>query len=184
MEDSNLVPDGLEFCERHGTDITKAGCGECLADPVEAPESDPQPLWPIVGPDITPTPEMIARGAFGNGAWDLTDASVELAYEQRAAQIKEDKDERRKFFNEAAKDALADAIEFHHRLVKRGLEIMEKVEAGEALSRTDTTILQMAQKSTKELADRGMGRATAAQQESAETGLLSLLIRKDPQRDA
>ena len=162
MEDSDLSPD----------------------EPVEAPVGDPEPLWPVVGVDRTPTPEMIARGAFGNGAWDLTDASVELAYEQRAQQIKEDKDERRKFFNEAAKDALADAVLFHHRIVKRGLEVMDKVENGDPLSRTDSAILQMAQKSSKELADRGMGRATAAQQETAETGLLSLLIRKDAPGDA
>lgn len=148
-------------------------------EPVEG-VVEPPVAFPVVGEDKTPTAEQIARGAFGNGSWDLTDASVEIAYAERAKQIKEDKDERRRFFNESAKDALADAIRLHHSIVKQGLAVMEKIENGEAPTAKEMSVLAMAQKSSKELADRGMGRATVAQPEQEREGLLALLVRKAP----
>lgn len=145
---------------------------------VEGPESDSQPLFPVVGVDRTPTAEDIAAGRFGNGAWNLTDDSVQVAYQQRHRQIQADRDERRNFFNEEAKDALADAIKLHHKIVKRGLEVMEKLEKGETPSRADMAILTMAQKSGKEIADRGMGRATAAQQDTHTESILTMIANK------
>lgn len=149
-------------------------------EPVEGAVRPSEPFFPVVGTDRTPTPEMIAQGVIGNGAWDLTDASVEIAYAERARQIKEDRDDRRKFFNESAKDALADAIKLHHSIVKQGLKVMEKIEKDEAPTQKEMAVLAMAQKSSKELADRGMGRATAAREDIQKEGLLSLLVRKAP----
>lgn len=149
---------------------------------VEGPEEAPE-RFPIVGRDKTPTPEDLAAGRHGNGAWDLTDASVEIAYAEVQQAKKQDADERRKFFNEAAKDALADAILFHHRIVKRGLDVMDRIEKADEerpVTAKDMQVLAMAQKSSKELADRGIGRAAATQTEQGGTKSLLALIRREP----
>lgn len=148
---------------------------------VEPPEPSPA-AFPAVGRSLVPTAEDLAAGRHGNGAWDLTDASIERAYAEVHEAKKAEKDERRQFFNERAKDALADAIDFHHRIVRRGLEVMDALDADPTkVTQKDMAILGMAQKSSKELADRGMGRAVAGNsEESTHTSILTLIQRKQP----
>lgn len=156
---------------------------EALEGVIEPSQTVPKPSFPVVGTDRTPTPEMLAKGVHGAGSWNLTDDSVQVAYEEHHRQVKEDKDERRRFFNESAKDALADAIKFHHQIVLKGLEVMERVnepDEDKPVTSKDMSILSMAQKSSKELADRGMGRAAAAQQESENKSFLSMLTVRKP----
>lgn len=150
--------------------------------PAEAPESPSELSLPVVGVDKAPTPQQIAEGRVGNGAWNLTDPAYEAARVEIHQQIKADKDERRHFFNEKAKDGLLDAIKLHHSIIKQGLKVMEKIENpsdDDKVTSKDMAILSMAQKSSKELADRGMGRATAAQEESSTTSLLALITKKE-----
>lgn len=149
---------------------------------LEEPEAPPT-TFPLVGVDKTPTAEALAAGLHGNGSWDLTDDSIERAYAEVHQAKKAEADERRQFFNEKAKDALADAIDYHHRIVKRGLLVMDRIEGEEDYkpSRADMAILGMAFKSSKELADRGMGRAaTASGDEASTTSILSLIQRRAP----
>lgn len=156
---------------------------ELLRGVVEGSEEPSKPAFPVIGVDRTPTARMIAEGHIGNGAWNLTDDSVQIAYEEHHQAVKDERDERRKFFNESAKDALADAITFHHRIVKKGLEVMDRIEIpieDHPVTQKDMKILDMAAKSSKELADRGMGRATAAVQESSSKSFLSLLSVRKP----
>ena len=150
-------------------------------DPVEASESDSPLDFPVVGTDLTPTPEMIAAGTLGNGSWDVTSEAYEASRVEVHQQIKAQKDERRHFFNEAAKDALLDAIQLHHRLVKRGIDVMDRIEnpvEDAPVTAKDMQILNMAQKSSKELADRGMGKPKAVEEEGSTTSILTMLTRK------
>lgn len=147
---------------------------------VEPPESPSEPFFPVVGVDRTPTARMIAEGRIGNGAWDLTDTAIEAARIETHQIMRAEKDERRKVFNEAAKDALLDSVRLHHALVKRGLEVMERVNnpiEDAPVTQKDLTILSMAQKSSKELADRGMGKAKGATEDVETHSVLSMLIK-------
>jgi hypothetical protein len=124
---------------------------------------------------------MLAQGAHGNGSWDLTSEAYEASRVEIHQQIKAQKDERRHFFNEAAKDALLDAIKLHHRLVQRGLDVMDRIEnpvEDAPVTAKDMAILSMAQKSSKELADRGMGKPKAIEEEGTTGSILLKLTRK------
>lgn len=152
-------------------------------DPADIEVEEPETAsFPLVGRDKTPDAEQLARGAHGNGSWDLTDASVEVAYAEVHQAKKEAQDERRHFFNEAAKDALLDAIQLHHRIVRRGLEVMDKIESGaedDPVTAKDMAVLSMAQKSSKELADRGIGKSkSVSEDQGARTTILALLHNK------
>lgn len=147
----------------------------------EAPESPQEPSFPLVGVDRRPTPEQIAEGRIGNGSWDLTDAAYEAAQVEVRQQIKQDKDERRHFFNEEAKDGLLNAIRFHNRIINRGHEVMDRIEKDDEdvkVTSKDMTILNMAQKSAKELADRGIGKPKAVEEQGTTTSLLAILTKK------
>lgn len=148
---------------------------------VEGPERD-SPAFPLVGRDKTPTPADLAAGRHGNGSWDLTDASVEVAYQEVQEAKRAERDERRTFFHEKAKDALEDAVKLHHGIIRRGLAVMALIEADETVSAKDMQILAMAQKSSKELVDRANGRAaTAAKDENTTRSFLSII--KAPKND-
>lgn len=155
--------------------------GEELIEPEEGPER-PVERFPAFGRDLTPTPDMIERGHVGNGAWDLTDPSIEAARIEIHEQKRQDKDARRKHFNESAKDALSDAVRLHHALIKRGLDVMERIEKPDEdkpVTSKDMSILALATKSAKELADRAVGRSSAAQQEQESSkSLLAIIQRK------
>ena len=149
-------------------------------DDADVEVEGPDELFPSVGRDLTPTMADLEAGKHGNGAWELADPEhVKVAYQEVHAQKQKDRDERRHFFNEEAKDALLDSILLHHRIVKRGLEVMDKLENEPAeVTAKDMQVLTMSQKSAKEVADRGMGRAKASQEETSTVGLLALLTRK------
>ena len=190
MDDDIHEPDPVELTVTGpGTELFEEGGplhGEVIQipGPPEPSESPSEGLFPLVGVDRTPTPEQIAEGRIGNGSWDLTSSAYEVAQAEIRQQIKADKDERRHFFNEEAKDGLLNAIRFHNRIIDHGHKVMDKVEKGDPDDRphsSDMQILKMAQASSKELADRGMGRAKAAQEEGTTTSLLTLIQRKAPE---
>lgn len=154
-----------------------------LDELLEAPEPPPV-AFPVVGESIVPTAEDIAQGRFGNGAWDFRGDDVQRAYMEVHQQKTADRDERRKFFHESAKDALADAVKLHHSIISRGLDIMARInepDEDRPITRYDMQILSMAQKSSKELTDRANGRAaTASSDESTSSSLLQIIERRDP----
>lgn len=151
---------------------------------VEGPESD-SPAFPQVGRDLVPSPAQIAAGRIGNGAWDLTDASVERAQYEIHQAKRAERDERRQFFHESAKDALADAIKLHHSIIRRGNDVMARLEDPDEdrpVTAKDMQVLAMAQKAAKELTDRAIGRAgQAATEESSSTHILTLIQRNNDQ---
>lgn len=149
---------------------------------VEAPESDSQSLFPVVGTDRTPTPEMIAQGLVGNGSMNILDHQVQVRYEEHRQKVAQEKDERRKFFHEEAKDGLKDAIAFHRRIIEYGNKVMERIEKpveDNPVTAKDMQVLSMAQKSAKELVDRGVGRAKAQETEhETKSSVLQMIARK------
>ena len=150
-------------------------------DELLEPPEPPPVAFPIVGETLVPTSADIAAGRFGNGAWDFNGDDVQRAYMEVHQQKTADRDERRKHFNESAKDALADAVKLHHSLITRGLDVMERINTPDddkPVTRYDMQILAMAQKSSKELADRANGRvATASNAESTTSSLLQIVQR-------
>lgn len=138
-------------------------------EPPEEPLTPPlegvvEPSFPQVGLDLTPSPEQIARGAHGNGSWDLSSGSTQLAVAQFEVQQqkKADKDERREIFNERAKAGIVDSIDLLHRLVKRAALVMDKVEAEDPedkVTSVDLVLLEKGRVAAKELMDRGVGKS-------------------------
>lgn len=140
---------------------------------------EPTPEFPVVGDIVEPSQEDIRAGRFGNGAWALTDSSVQeaqtLVHEAKKALA----DEREKFFHEEAKDALKESIEYHRRIVRMGDNVLDKIEANEAPSRAEMAVLSQAQKSSSWLADRGIGKPKQVSERTETKTLLSALLIKD-----
>lgn len=150
---------------------------EILSGEILEPES--ATLFPDVGIDKTPTPEMIAKGRVGMGSWNLTDGSVEEAMAKRHEAVKERRDEREQFFNEKAKDGIADAIDLNHRIIKRGQTIMDKIEKADPDDRvtgTEMQILKMAQTASKELTDRAIGKSKQTSESKSTATSFEFLI--------
>lgn len=147
--------------------------------PSDSPESDSEPLFPEVGEDATPTQEMIVRGAFGNGSWNLKDGSVDAAYEAAYAAKKEERDQRQHFFNENAKDALKDSIEYHHSIVRQAQLVIDKIARGEEVSKIEQHLLKLGQSSALEIANRGLGKAKQISEHTEHKSLLSLIVKRD-----
>jgi len=174
MPDHNPVDIPSGRCEVHDQDLyAEEGCAQCVEDSLRATE------FPQAGRDLTPTTAQLALGKIGNGSWKLTDGSVQAAYAEVHQQKKEDQDERREFFNERAKDGLVDAIDLHHRLIKQGQKVMDKLESDDPevrVNHVDLAILGKAQSAAKELTDRAAGKAkTSSDTVETTTGLAFLL---------
>lgn len=121
--------------------------------------------FPQVGRSLEPTPEAIHEGKHGNGAWDFTDGSVNLAYAEVHHSKKEAQDERRAHFNEEAKESLSEGVRLLRRLIDHANKVMDKVEAGDEDDRptmVDLKILDKGTAAAKELADRATGKVGTA----------------------
>lgn len=119
---------------------------------------------------------MIARGLHGNGAWNLTDGSVQAAYEETHRIKKEMEDDRRDHFQEKAKDALSDAVDLHHRIIRMGQRVMDKLEIEDKVSSNEMKVLSMSQKSSIELTDRATGKAKQQSEHVEKKSTLMFLI--------
>lgn len=144
------------------------------------PETEPSLSFPQAGRDLTPSAEMLAKGKHGNGAWNLTDGSVQAAYAETHQIKKEMQDERRHHFNEEAKDALSDAVRLHKRVIDAAHRIMDKMEAGEErVNGAELSILNKGLASAKELADRATGKARTSAETTEVHSTLAFLVAGD-----
>ncbi len=88
---------------------------------------------------------------------------------------KELKAERRKAFHEGVLDCLADAAAIHSNILKTGVKLTAKAEQGKILSDSELELVKLAQKSAKEVTDRGIGKAVTRHEESHSVSFLSII---------
>lgn len=143
---------------------------------VEVEDPGPPPSFPQAGRDLTPSPEAILAGRHGNGAWNLTDSSVQIAYHERHQQKKEAEDARLDHFNNEAKDALSKAVRLHSRVIDAASTIMDKIELGEKVNGAELNILAKGLASARELTDRAAGKARTSTDTVSEVSGLAFLI--------
>ena len=135
------------------------------------------PKLPDVGEDMAPTPQMIVQGKVGNGVQPrlTSEQSKQLAKERKQMRI-EIKRSRQEAYEEGAKAILGEGSELENNVISHALALSKRLEAGEALSRTELDTLRLGLNTFAEVKNRAMGKSVTKTEVNTQGGVLHLLM--------
>lgn len=137
-------------------------------------------IIPDIGVDMTPTPEMIAKGKIGNGVSKPLDKQMaETIQKERREMKRREKESRREAYEEGVKDALGAIANFEQSLMKIGSSLLDKVEHGKPLTKSEVETLKLIQSNAENMKNRALGRPVTRAEVKQEVGILHLIAGLD-----
>lgn len=128
------------------------------------------------GDDITPTKEMVERGAVGHGRGMDYQA---LAEHNKALmeQQKKDKAAQRTAFNQRMTDLLEKVSNLHDTIITASEVLAKRMADGDRLSNAEMQMMKMGQAAAKEVTDRDLGRAKAITETTSQSTFIGVLLK-------
>lgn len=128
------------------------------------------------GDDITPTQEMVERGAVGHGRGMDYEALAEHNKALMETQKKE-KAAQRTAFNQKMTDLLEKVAGLHDSIISASEVLAKRMADGDRLSSAEMQMLKMGQAAAKEVVDRDMGKPKAVTETTTQSTFIGVLLK-------
>jgi len=135
------------------------------------------PKVPDFGKDIEPDDEMIAKGKFGNGAYQNDESTLELVRSERKRIAIQRKEDRRAEYESRVVETLGDIADFQDALIQLGKKTALNALLPQAeITRVDLEVISRALKASDQVSNRILGLASRLDDKSIKQDALTFLI--------